>query len=211
MEEHRLKRRSFVSYIAGTTIGSVSSLQCACANAMSEHSGTESPMQVWMDDVLLTKSLKGTLFLGRFLDPIYFTLKPTEWRPDKGDTDNLPSVQVPVGFVTDLASIPRIFYSALRPDGSYAHAAVIHDYMYWTQTSSRETADKVLKRAMEYLEINPVTVASIYQAVRLFGKNSWNENQMMKRIGRKRILRKFPTDTRTTWDIWRTQPDVFSD
>ena len=49
---------------------------------------------------------------------------------------------MPTGFVTDFASIPPIFYSVLRPDGEYAYAAVIHDYLYWTQTRPREDADE---------------------------------------------------------------------
>ncbi|MDI5166053.1 DUF1353 domain-containing protein, partial [Salmonella enterica subsp. enterica serovar Montevideo] len=38
---------------------------------------------------------------------------------DKNDV-----IEVPVGFVTDLATVPRIFWSLLPPDGEYAKAAI---------------------------------------------------------------------------------------
>ena len=44
-------------------------------------------------------------------------------------------IVVPRGFVTDLASIPRPFWSWLPPDGPWAKAAVIHDFLYYTQGS----------------------------------------------------------------------------
>lgn len=44
--------------------------------------------------------------------------------------DNSDIISVPAGFVTDLATIPRIFWTLLPPDGKYAKAAIIHDYLY---------------------------------------------------------------------------------
>src|SRR5262245_4964648 len=56
----------------------------------------------------------GTLHLGRFSDPIYFLRKPITWKPNPGQ-EKYQSVTVPIGFVTDFASIPRIFWSLLPP------------------------------------------------------------------------------------------------
>ena len=39
-------------------------------------------------------------------------------------------VQVPKGFVTDGASIPRIFWVYLPRHGKYTKAAVVHDFLY---------------------------------------------------------------------------------
>lgn len=36
---------------------------------------------------------------------------------------------VPAGFKTDLATVPRIFWSLLPPQGAYEAAAVLHDYL----------------------------------------------------------------------------------
>lgn len=87
------------------------------------------------------------------------------------------------GFVTDFASISRIFWSILRPDGVYAYAAVVHDYLYWTQMRSREESDTILKMAMEDFDVDRVTVSTIYEAVRLGGQTSWSENADKKAQG----------------------------
>ncbi|EOD5071623.1 TPA: DUF1353 domain-containing protein [Salmonella enterica subsp. enterica serovar Enteritidis] len=43
--------------------------------------------------------------------------------------DNSDVISVPAGFVTDLATVPRIFWTLLPPDGKYTKAAIIHDYL----------------------------------------------------------------------------------
>jgi hypothetical protein len=47
-------------------------------------------------------------------------------------------ISVPKGFVTDFASIPQGLWSlGLSPHGQYSRAAVIHDYLYWSQGCTR--------------------------------------------------------------------------
>ena len=48
-----------------------------------------------------------------------------------GDTSDV--ITVPAGFVTDLASIPRLVWSFYPPDGPWVKAAIIHDFLYDTQ------------------------------------------------------------------------------
>ncbi len=43
----------------------------------------------------------------------------------EGATD---TIEVPTGFVTDLASVPRLFWALLPPHGAYERSAVLHDY-----------------------------------------------------------------------------------
>nr|WP_249210040.1 DUF1353 domain-containing protein [Bradyrhizobium manausense] len=118
-------------------------------------------------------------------------------------------VDVPAGFVTDFASIPRAFYSALRPDGEYSYAAVFHDFLYWTQDRPRPACDEVLRLAMLDFKIDRLTVGVIYEAVRKFGESAWQENTRLKAAGEKRILTKFPSDPRITWDDWKKDKSVF--
>ncbi|EHQ1843915.1 DUF1353 domain-containing protein [Salmonella enterica subsp. enterica serovar Saintpaul] len=47
--------------------------------------------------------------------------------------DNSNVISVPAGFVTDLATIPRIFWTILPTDGKYAKAVIIHNWMYDTR------------------------------------------------------------------------------
>ncbi|RJP39002.1 MAG: DUF1353 domain-containing protein [Desulfobacteraceae bacterium] len=132
-----------------------------------------------------------------------------KWAPNKGQ--NFDPVEVPKGFVTDLASIPRVFWSLLKPEGRYAYAAVVHDYLYWDQSRSREEADLILKFAMEDSKVQPITIETIYLAVKEFGQTAWANNAKMKEAGEHRILKKFPSDFTTSWEEWKSQPGVFAD
>src|SRR2546426_7470924 len=50
-------------------------------------------------------------------------------------------IVVPAGFVTDFASTPRAIWAVLPPSGRYQLAAIVHDFLYWDQSCSREQAD----------------------------------------------------------------------
>jgi hypothetical protein len=136
-------------------------------------------------------------------------LKPISWRPNEPDS-KIPPVAVPTGFVTDFASIPSAFYSLLRPDGEYTYAAVLHDYLYWTQQRSREESDNVFRLAMIDFQIGNSTVQTIYKAVRAFGQSAWDANRRLKAAGEKRILVKLPDDPRVTWAEWKHDASVFA-
>lgn len=167
-------------------------------------------MEKWMNEWMsVSKAPGGVLKLSRFREPIYFLIAPISWTPNPGQ-EAYEAITVPTGFVTDLASIPPIFYPLLRPDGEYAHAAVVHDYLYWTQTRSREEADKILKMEMRDFEVPSLTIEVIYDAVRIGGKMAWDDNTRKKSQGEKRILTRFPQDPRTKWDDWRQRPGVFA-
>src|SRR5215470_13602625 len=46
------------------------------------------------------------LLLGRFRDPWYYLIEPIYWIPNLDQRGHFQAVEVPKGFVTDLASIP---------------------------------------------------------------------------------------------------------
>ena len=57
---------------------------------------------------------------------------------------NLPSITVPAGFITDLASIPKaLHWWEGKTDASMA-PAILHDYLYWYQPCSKDEADAVM-------------------------------------------------------------------
>ncbi len=82
---------------------------------------------------------------------------------------------VPTGFLTDGASIPRIFWSIFSPVGSTFPAAVIHDFLYSKHNTeySRDESDRIFKEAMFNLGIGWVTRETVYRAVRMFGGPSF--------------------------------------
>lgn len=166
-------------------------------------------IESWMDKWMKVNRMPGgVLRVARFADPTYYLINPINWKPNPGQED-FQAVTVPIGFVTDFASIPRIFWSVLRPDGRYAYAAILHDFLYWTQTRPKKEADKIFKFAMEDFGIGTVTSTAIYEAVNWFGSNAWDESTKLKAKGEKRILRRFPESPTTTWAEWKKLASVF--
>lgn len=146
--------------------------------------------------------------ISPFADWDYYYVRGTiVWEPNSGQ--RFRRVEVPDGFVTDLASIPRIFWQVLKPQGRHAYAAVVHDYLYWEQDRSREEADLIFMIAMQDSKVNRATVKLLYTAVRRFGKDAWEKNSELKRSGERRLLKRFPPDFKITWNEWKNQPQVF--
>jgi len=150
------------------------------------------------------------LQLSRFKDPMYYLTSPAVWYPNPGQAGQFDPVTIPTGFVTDFASLPQIFWSILRPDGDYAHAAAVHDWLYWDQTRPRQVADQIFAAIMQDFDIDVGTLNTLYGAVRTFGGFAWRENRRLKRLGEKRVLKQFPQDATITWAQWKQDPTHFS-
>jgi len=99
-------------------------------------------------------------------------------------------IVVPPGFVTDLASVPRFVWSFYPPDGPWAKAAIIHDFLYFTRGTgewhdevgitrerpySREEADDILKEAMDDRRVGRWERFVIWASVRLGGAGGWGK------------------------------------
>ncbi len=211
-----LNRRTLIKLFAATVIvmqfgflhsGLVPSLSLAQDQARNPHAKI---IEEWLSGLMVkTRGPQGTLHLSRFKEPMYFLTKPISWAPNKGQ-ESYEKVLVPTGFVTDFASIPKNFWTLLRPDGEYTYAAIIHDYLYWAQPRSREEADQIFKMAMQDFGISTVEVELIYGAVRFVGRFAWNANAKQKALGEKRVLKQFPDDPRTAWGEWKMKPEVFA-
>lgn len=77
-----------------------------------------------------------------------------------GNSDK--KIVVPKGFVTDFASIPELFWSTgLSPQGPYSKAAIVHDWLYWTQGCTKSQADNILVIAMKESRVSASTVTVI--------------------------------------------------
>lgn len=150
-------------------------------------------------------AVAGALHMGRFRDRIYYLDKQIQWKPGPGQSG--PEVVVPAGFVTDLGSIPRIFWSALPTDGVYTFPAIVHDYLYWTQKHPRELADEVFRQGMDDMKVPAAVALAIHKAVRLGGGGAWAKNAELKTRGERRLLVKFPNDPTTNWSDWKMRPD----
>lgn len=122
-----------------------------------------------------------------------------------GNTD--ASIVVPKGFVTDLASIPAIGAAiGLKKNGKYDRAAVLHDYLYWTQGCTREQADRLLVLAMKESDVAWFGTAEIYAGVHYGGKKAWANNAKDKQKGLPKIIPEqylIPSDANETWSSYR--------
>ncbi len=117
------------------------------------------------------------------------------------------SVVVPVGFVTDLASIPPALQSIIQQNGPYLLPAVVHDYLYWQQTCTRAQSDQILRLAMIEDKVGTAHRVAIYDAVRAAGRFAWADNA---REHSQHLLRVIPADylhipTLTSWNQYRAQ------
>lgn len=98
-------------------------------------------------------------------------------------------IVVPKGFVTDFASIPQALWSfGLSPHGQYSRAALIHDYLYWSQGCSRPQSDRLLVIAMKESEVGSFDEFAIYQGVKLGGGGPWEENAKEREEGLPRVV-----------------------
>lgn len=110
----------------------------------------------------------------------------------------------PKGFVTDLASVPLILTPIIPRDGTYLHAAIIHDMVYQSLKGStaidkakhryhpihelnkhhtRYFADRLFLLGMRTLGVNAILRGALFNAVRAGGGMSYGVNPMDENYG----------------------------
>lgn len=80
---------------------------------------------------------------------------------------------VPTGFVTDLASTPRIPFVYEIGGGVANMASVVHDFIYSTHPVPRNIADAVLKEASAVTGVGFFTRWAMWAGVRVGGASHW--------------------------------------
>jgi hypothetical protein len=95
-----------------------------------------------------------------------------------GNIEDDTWVYVPAGYLSDGASVPRVFWELIPPWGPYGQAAVVHDMLceYLTVfkgdgtpvSITRKHADNILKEAMLALGVPNIERWAIYNAVKAF-------------------------------------------
>ena len=124
---------------------------------------------------------------------------------DIGKEGSGNSVDVPPKFMTDFASVPRLFRALVSKWGKHGNATVIHDYCYWTQERCRKESDEIFREAMEVFGVEAWRVFLIYWAVRLGGWGAWRGNIRKKQEGWNRVAARFPTKATDTPDSLQTE------
>lgn len=98
--------------------------------------------------------------------------------------------EIPAGFLTDYASIPKAFRNIYEPSGPARFPAILHDFLYQRRGygpyyKTRKEADDLFLEAMRLVGVDFIQRTTIYNAVRLFGwaysfRPSWNSGGIPK-------------------------------
>ena len=148
--------------------------------------------------------------MSSFTRPLTVTkLKTGQWEVGRSfhyylDQEGGEEILVPDGFTTDFASVPRLFWIILPPDGRYTQAAVLHDYLYSVAGEipghihddgkiihnivyKRKDCDKIFIKAMRVLGVGWCKRVAMHRAVRAFGFIPWNRvhNSLQEQEGDK--------------------------
>lgn len=83
-------------------------------------------------------------------------------------------IVAPEGFVTDLASVPRLPITYFLAGGLAHAAAVVHDYLYTTHELTRAQADAVFREAAQACGVGAWRAWVMWLGVRLGGASSWD-------------------------------------
>lgn len=85
---------------------------------------------------------------------------------------NEKTLVVPEGFETDLASIPRIFWSIVPPyNTSLIAPAIVHDWLYSRKTDiNRFDCDNIFYELLVKNHMSKFLAGILYYCVRAFGR-----------------------------------------
>ena len=86
-----------------------------------------------------------------------------------GSEESLTVIHIPVGFKTDLASIPFWARWLIHKLGKHAQAAVVHDFLYKYKMFTRKECDLIFLEAMGVLKVILWKRRIMYRAVRVGG------------------------------------------
>lgn len=75
--------------------------------------------------------------------------------------------------MTDIASVPRILWMLLPPDGKHAKATIIHDYLYDNALRTKAEADRIFLDGVTVLGVPKLKRIVRYLVVKLFGRGRY--------------------------------------
>lgn len=81
---------------------------------------------------------------------------------------------IPEGYITDFATVPRIFRGIIWGAGNHNLATLIHDYLYDNQLYSRKFADKEMLYWLLKCGCSKAKSYAMYYACRIGGKKWWD-------------------------------------
>lgn len=86
-------------------------------------------------------------------------------------------ILVPIGFDTDLGSIPQFLQAIFPKDGEALFAYILHDYLYYTGLFTRSESDDMLREAMKSLNVSWWRIVAVRNGLRIGGWRAWNKHR----------------------------------
>lgn len=119
-------------------------------------------------------------------EDVWVLLKPFVYH--HAPTDYLAldfTVEIPAGFYTDFASVPRlpILYASLGNTGH--EAALVHDYLYRMDAepnASKDTADRTFYDALVEMGLSERHAAMMYDGVVIGGESSYHKKRVEDKL-----------------------------
>ncbi len=102
-------------------------------------------------------------------------------KPIKHTLINKQEITVPIEFISNGASIPRLFRNIFSQYGVYVTAAIIHDYLYENTIENRKFADRQFLLDMSKVGTPKFTKWLFYYLIRIFGKFNWNKYEKLNK------------------------------
>lgn len=84
-----------------------------------------------------------SLVVEAITDSLWRLVKPLNYKSSR-----IGLIEVPEGFVTDFASVPRVPIFFLIYGARAHHESTVHDYLYQTNMVTRKMADRIFLNAM---------------------------------------------------------------
>lgn len=82
---------------------------------------------------------------------------------------------IPAGFITDLATVPKLAQKVIPYKDDLCIVAILHDWHYTTHEVTRKEADKIMR---DYFTVNTelgtIQKYAVWAIIRIFGSSSWN-------------------------------------
>lgn len=167
----------------------------ACATAQQSTESTPDPVKALAPVSSLPSYVK-------FPDRQYVLRDTVAYRLHDPDV----TITIPAGFVTDFASIPKVFRSLFTDNDVHDLPGLLHDYLYWRQSCGRSEADKLFLVALDEVGVGYFERYMMYAGVQAGGSGAWKNNRQARVDNLPRIIpgnfMKIPVGT--TWSGYRS-------
>ena len=107
------------------------------------------------------------------IDPTSFGYDDSKLQIDP-ETGLRRMIIVPIGFVTDFASVPKCLWSLAPSIGRQSKGALIHDWLYTTHLEGRPWIDRVFLEAMDLNGFNHSWGLIYKNMVRALGRSAYD-------------------------------------